>query len=177
MSKIIIWQEQPKDHRIVAQIISAAFENVSESDHSESGLVERLRKSDAFIPKLSLVAELNGEIVGHILLTKIKIKNDIETFDSLALAPVSVEPEYQHKGIGGQLILESHKIAKKLGYPSIILVGHEKYYPKFGYKKASAFNIKIPFQAPDENCMAIELIKDGLKNVSGTVEYSRAFYE
>ncbi len=60
---------------------------------------------------------------------------------------------------------------------SIILLGHENYYPKFGYEKASKYGIVIPFDAPDENCMAIEFVKNGLKGVSGNVEYPNEFYE
>lgn len=105
------------------------------SDHQEQFLVERLRKSDAFIPELSLVAEdEKGTIAGHILLTKLSIENDSETYESLALAPVSVKPEFQNQGIGGQLIREGHRVAQRLGYQSVILIGHENYYPKFGYK-------------------------------------------
>lgn len=176
-TQILIRKETTKDFSIVKQIIKFAFQTIEYSDQTEHLLVERLRNSDAYIPELSLIAELNGQLVGHIILTKIKIKNETMSFSSLALAPVSVLPEFQGKGIGGQLILEAHRIAKELKYKSIVLLGHADYYPKFGYKKASDFNIKIPFEAPDENCMAIELIKDGLKNVSGTVEYSKAFFE
>ena len=117
------------------------------SDHKEQFLVQRLRKSDAFIPELSLIAENENKIVGHILLTKLKIKNGQKKFDSLALAPVSVLPEYQGNGIGGMLIKEAHKKAKELGYQSVILLGHEKYYPKFGYKQADKFGIELPFES------------------------------
>ncbi len=174
---LIIRQEQPKDYPLVSNLISAAFKNEPHSDQTESLLVGRLRKSEAFIPELSLVAELDGKIVGHILLTKIKIVNKGNSFESLALAPVSVLPAYQRKGIGRKLILEAHKIAKQLGYKSVALIGHENYYPKFGYKKASEFKITFPFEAPDENCMVFELFKNSLKNVKGMVEYPKEFFE
>jgi len=109
-----------------------------------------------------LVAEIDNEIVGHILLTKIKIRNDQNQYNSLALAPVSVLPKHQKKRIGGKLIIESHTIALKLGYNSIILLGHQVYYPKFGYKQAQKFGIKLPFKVLKENCMAIELTKNSL---------------
>lgn len=146
------------------------------SDHQEQFLVEKLRESAAFIPELSLVAEdENGIIAGHILFTKIKIVNDKESFDSLALAPVSVKPEFQNQGIGAKLILWGHDRAKELGYESVILIGHEKYYPRFGYKKTSNFGISFPFEIPEENGMAIELVKDGLKNKKGVVKYPQEF--
>lgn len=147
------------------------------SDHKEQFLVERLRKSSAFIPELSLVAEIGNKIVGHILLTKLKIKNDQNEFDSLALAPVSVLQEYQGKGVGKMLIEQAHKEAKRLGYKSIVLLGHEKYYPRFGYQQADKFGIKLPFEVPKENCMVIELMEGGLNGVRGTVEYPKEFNE
>lgn len=174
---ITIRQEEPKDYKLVEAIIEAAFKTEVFSDQSEHFLVARLRKSTAFIPELSLVAVLNGEIVGHILLTKIKINNDTQSFNSLALAPVSVHPNYQKKGIGGQLIKASHQIAKELGFQSIVLLGHEDYYPRFGYEMTSKYSIKLPFEAPEVNCMILELVENGLKDVSGVVEYNKAFYE
>ncbi len=124
-----------------------------------------------------MVAEIENRIVGHILLTKLKIKNGQDEFDSLALAPVSVLPEYQCKGIGGMLIQEAHNKARELGYKSIVLLGHEKYYPKFGYKQADSFGIELPYDVPKENCMVIELTENGLNGVSGIVEYPKEFTE
>ena len=71
--------------------------------------------------------------------------------------------------------LSDHKRAKELGYKSVVLLGHEKYYPRFGYSQADRFGIELPFDVPKENCMAIELTKNGLEGVSGVVEYSKEF--
>ena len=136
-----------------------------------------MRKSHAFIPELSIVAEWENKIVGHILLTKLEIKNDLESFESLALAPVSVLPEFQGKGIGSKLIMHSHKVAKDLGYKSIILLGHQDYYPRFGYELCKKYNIEMPFDVPAENCMVIALVENGLAGVSGKVVYPPAFFE
>lgn len=175
--KITIRKEESKDFKAVFNVIEKAFETELISDHKEQFLVVRLRKSDAFIPELSMIAEVKNKIVGHILLTKLKIKNSQSEFDSLALAPVSVLPEYQGKGIGGMLIKQAHKTAKKLGYKSIVLLGHEKYYPKFGYQRADKYGIELPFEAPKENCMVIELTENGLSGISGIVKYPKEFYE
>ena len=174
---VVIRIETQYDYEEVFELIEEAFRNEEYSDHTEQFLVQRLRKSTSFIPQLSLVAELDKKIVGHILLTKIKIRNNQQTFDSLALAPVSVLPSYQNKGIGAQLIHVAHQKAKSLGFKSIVLVGHKDYYPKFGYTQADQFSITLPFDAPKENCMVIELEKDALKEVNGTVEYPKEFYE
>lgn len=171
-----IRKEEEKDHKKVFQLIEEAFRNMEHSDHQEHFLVEKLRKSDAFIAELSLVAEdEQGEITGHILFTKIKIDNGPESYESLALAPVSVKPEFQNKGVGGKLILQGHAIARELGYSSIILIGHENYYPRFGYEKTSNFGISFPFDIPEENGMAIELTENGLKNKKGVVKYPKEF--
>lgn len=173
---ITIRKEEEKDYQQVFQLTEEAFREMEHSDHQEQFLVEKLRRSEAFIPELSLVAEDdNGTIAGHILFTKIKIVDGSESFESLALAPVSVKPEFQNQGLGGKLIMEGHRIAKELGYGSVILIGHEKYYPRFGYEKTSNFGISFPFEIPEENGMAIELIKDGLKNKKGTVKYPKEF--
>lgn len=172
-----IRQETNKDHQEVFKVIEQAFMNEAFTDHQEQFLVERLRKSEAFIPELSMVAELDGKVIGHILLTKIKINNDNNSFESLALAPVSVLPDHQGKGIGGELILSAHEKAKELGFSSIVILGHESYYPRFGYQQVHLFNIQLPFEVPKENCFAIELIKNGLDGVSGVVEYAKEFSE
>ena len=158
---IIIREERPEDRKFVFNVIKKAFESAEHSDQSEQFLVDRLRKSQAFIPELSLIAAINDKIIGHILLSKIEILNGLENFSSLALGPISVLPEFQQQGIGGRLINTAHIIARQMGFKSIVLVGHAKYYPRFGYVKASVFNIEVPFEAPDENCMALELIDGG----------------
>lgn len=170
-----IRQETQHDHEAVFELVKRAFENEVYSDHSEHFLVERLRQSEAFVPDLSMVAELDGRVVGYILLTKIQIKNDEASFASLALAPVAVLPEYQGKGIGGQLIAEAHERARALGFQSVVLLGHQHYYPRFGYKRTSEYGIKLPFEAPEENCMVLELLEGGLNGVSGTVVYAKEF--
>lgn len=172
-----IRQENSKDYEQIFELIKNAFENEIQSDHQEQFLVERLRKSENFIPELSIVAEIDQRIVGYILLTKLKIKNSENEFESLALAPVAVLQKHQNTGIGASLISYAHDKAKALNFKSIILLGHENYYPRFGYKLAKSFNIKLPFDVPDENCMAIELEENALKNITGMVEYPKEFYD
>lgn len=172
-----IRQEVNSDYPIVFDLIEQAFRNEMMSDKKEQFLVERLRKSDGFIPELSIVAITNNKIVGYILLTKIIIETKTESITSLALAPVAVLPAFQKKGIGGRLIEEAHRIAKELGYKSVIVLGHEKYYPRFGYQPLRHYNISLPFEVPKENCMAIELVPAALKNKKGKVIYPKEFFE
>lgn len=171
-----IRQEEPRDFEPVFKLIEKAFEPLAQSDHKEQFLVERLRKSDAFIAELSLVAEMDNKIVGHILLTKLKIKGDLKEFDSLALAPVSVLPQYQGNNIGGALIERAHSKAREQGYKSVVLLGHQQYYPRFGYVQADTFGIEFPFEGvPKENCMVVELVNGGLTGVAGKVVYPPEF--
>jgi putative acetyltransferase len=88
---------------------------------------------------------------------------------------MAVSPGFQNKGIGGQLINKGLDNARELGYRSVIVVGHENYYPKFGFVPAQKWNIKAPFDVPANVFMGIELVEDGLKNVEGTVVYPKEF--
>lgn len=81
------------------------------------------------------------------------------------------------KGIGSKLINEGLDIAKELGYKSVIVLGSENYYPKFGFEEALNFGIKAPFEVPSSNFMAIELEENALKDVSGKVVYAKEFFE
>lgn len=175
---VIIRQETEKDFEQVLDVIRLAFQNMDDSDHKEHLLVQRLRQSDSFIPQLSLLAETdNGKIVGHILLSEVKVVSEKTVWPLLAVAPLSVLPEFQRKGIGGMLIHEAHIRASTLGYGAAILLGHKDYYPRFGYRKASLFGIKLPFDAPDECCMVMELREGGLDGVHGLVCYPDVFFQ
>ena len=111
------------------------------------------------------------------MLTKAKINNGDMSVETLALAPVSVIPEYQGKGIGSKLINVALESARRLGYKSVIVLGHDKYYPKFGFVPASKYGIKAPFDVPDEAFMVKELNDGSLIGVSGIVEYTKEFFE
>lgn len=170
-----IRKEESRDFKSVFELIRDAFEKEEMSDHQEQYLVERLRSSDAFVPELSLVAEVDEKIVGYILLTKIKIIESEKVSEALALAPIAILPAYQGKGLGGQLIRYAHETASALGFGIVVLLGHENYYPKFGYEMAKKYGVKLPFEVPDENCMVIGLKENALQQVNGTVEYPKEF--
>jgi len=172
-----IREEKPEDYKTIFKVIEDAFQNEILSNHKEQLLVEKLRNSAAFVPELSLVAELHNEMAGYILLTKILIDSGTEQHKALALAPVAVLPKYQNKKIGSRLINEAHDRARQLGYNAVIVLGHASYYPRFGYKSAESYNISLPFQVPPENAMALELVPNALKGIQGMVIYDESFYE
>ncbi|MGG7057284.1 GNAT family N-acetyltransferase [Clostridium nigeriense] len=174
---IVIRKEETKDYEKVEKVIEESFKTAKFTDNDEHNLVRRLRKSAEFVKELSLIAEDNNKIVGHILLTKAFIKDDNRVCETLALAPLAVLPDYQNRGIGKSLINMSIEKARDMGYKSIVVLGHENYYPKFGFKKASDYGIKAPFEVPDEAYMILELTPNTLNGVNGIVEYSKAFFE
>ena len=163
-------QENKNDYEQIYNVVKTAFENAEYSDGNEQDLVNDLRKSDSFIPELSLVAVKDNKIVGHILFTKIRIGKHEE----LALAPLAVLPKYQRQEIGKKLIEAGHKIAKEFGYNYSIVLGSKKYYQKFGYISAIEYGIKAPFEVSNENFMAIKL-NDTEVEIKGTVQYAKEF--
>lgn len=170
MEDIVIRQETQEDIVYIYNLIKNAFKNAEHSDGDEHNLVKRLRKSSAFIPELSLVAELDSKIVGHILFTKVMVGNSIQ----LALAPVSVDPAFQKRGIGSLLINSGHTIAKRMGFEYSIILGYPKYYSRFGYKPSIEFNIICPFDVPEDFFMAINL-QEKKSLLNAKVEYPKEF--
>lgn len=173
---VTIEQECPSDFQHVENIITQAFYSEAMSDQTEHLLVNALRGSEHFIPELSLVAKTKQKIVGHILFTEVYLCEAEGKFKSLALAPVSVHPDFQKKGIGSKLINDGHSRAKELGYESVVLIGHEDYYPRFGYVQADLHQIRFPFEVPPQNAFVKALKKGVLKEISGVVEYPAAFF-
>jgi len=171
MNTLIIRPEISKDHGLINNVNHQAFKRPNEAI-----LVSSLRKLPEFDPRLSLVAELDQHIVGHVLFFPIVIQAKDSSFTSLSLGPIAVMPDFQQRGIGGKLIDEGHLIAKKLGYTSVILLGHPGYYPRFGFKLASIWDIRNPWNIHNEAFMALELVESALEGVSGLAIYPQAFH-
>lgn len=165
-----IRQETPEDYSEIYTLIREAFSQAEYADGTEQDLVVNLRREDAFIPELALVAEEGKELVGYILFTRAKVGGD----DVLALAPLAVKPAYQRQGIGTALIREGHRIARELGFGYSLVLGSERYYPREGYRPAKDFGIEVPEGFPPENFMAIRLFDDAAP-ISGNVVYPKAF--
>jgi predicted N-acetyltransferase YhbS len=174
---IVIRAERPEDAPRIATLVARAYAAVAYSDHREHLMIERLRRSDAYVPELSLLAEAGDEAIGHILLTKAWIGDGPAAATTLALAPLSVVPDYQGRGVGRQLVVAAHARAADLGFESILLVGIPDYYPQFGYQRLSRYPITLPFDAPDANCMILPLTPDALDDVAGTVRYADAWLD
>jgi predicted N-acetyltransferase YhbS len=170
--KITIETETEGDYEKIARLHAIAF-----NGDGEAKLVEKLRRTPRYIRELSLVAKYRNAIIGHVLFYPIKIKTCRNMCDSLALAPISVIPRFQNRKVGSKLIKEGLEKARKLGFKSVIVVGHPNYYPRFGFEKASKYGISASLDVPDDALFAMELEKDGLKDCSGTIEYPSEYYE
>ena len=167
---MLIRQETTADYEAVYQLIKGAFATAEHADGNEQDLAAALRKSDAFIPELSIVAEIDGELVGHILFTKARVGKD----EVLVLAPLSVKPKFQRQGVGTALIAKGHEIAAELGYPYSLVLGSETYYPRSGYIPAAQLGVEVPEDLPPDNFMAIKLNKNA-KPICGSVTYPKEF--
>lgn len=165
-----IRQEETMDYSTIYTVVKKAFDSAEHSDGNEPDLVNALRKSESYIPELSLVAEVNGQIVGHIMFTRASVGENIV----LVLAPLSVLPEYQKNGFGTALMKEGHRIAKELGYGYSVVLGSEKYYPRAVYVPADTLGIFSPFDIPRENFMAYK-IENSFPEISGTIKYPKEF--
>lgn len=164
---IKIRPEKPDDYPHVFQVNSFAF-----GTDAEAKLVEKLRNVQ---PHISLVAEIEGNIVGHIFFSPMFFEN--EKTDFFGLAPMAVLPEFQNQGIGSKLVREGLRIAAEIGFIAIFVLGHKNYYPRFGFEVAKTKGFTSEYPVPDEHFMVLELKKDALKGKQGLIKYSPEFAE
>lgn len=131
--KFLIRDETKDDAILITEVTLAAFEPLEISKHTEQFIIEALRSAGALT--LSLVAEVDGRVVGHIAFSPVTISDDTKNW--YGLGPVSVLPMYQRMGIGKALIQEGLSQLKKIGAKGCCLVGHPQYYKKFGFENVS----------------------------------------
>lgn len=163
------------DYPAVRKLIIEAFTQSEHGYHDEADLVDKIRLDDAYDHELELVAIVADEIVGHGLLSEIKIINEQATHTGLALAPLAVLPEKQKQGIGSEILTELEQHAIQKGYRCITILGDPEYYGRLSYTQAKNWNISFPFEVSDAYCLIKELQSNALQNVSGEVKYLAAF--
>ena len=167
---IEIREELPGDIAAVREVNKRAF-----GQDQEANIVDALRSNGAVL--LSLVATLDGQVVGHIMYSPATI-GEQETGASVTgagLAPMAVLPEHQRRGIGGKLIEAGTQKLKAKGCPFIIVLGHPNYYPRFGFTPASTFGIKCEWDVPPEVFMLLVLDQTKMSGVSGLAKYRPEF--
>jgi len=163
-----IRKEKDSDKENIWTVNAEAFET-----EVEANLVNALR--DSGIPFISLVAEEDEEIVGHILFTPVELIADDSALKLMGLAPMAVLPELQKKGIGSQLVKTGIEKCSTQGYDAIVVLGHPEYYPKFGFITSVKYGIKSEYDVPDEAFMLLELKEGSLKDKIGVIKYHAAF--
>jgi len=169
MQQIRVRAETADDFSAIDVVNLSAFQG-----EAEAQLVGELRKTPIFIPDLSLVAELNGRIVGHVVLSRVKLLSDQGESEILALGPMSVVPSQSHRGIGSELIDAAVARARPLCYNAIVVAGHPDYYLRFGFKPASDWGVNCNLPIPDDALTAMNLV-DGALSGGGVVEYPDLF--
>ncbi len=158
--------EDPRERSSVYAVNEAAFGRVDEAE-----LVDRLRESGAVL--LSLVAEVEERIVGHVLFSRMSIETADGSVPAAALAPVAVLPTRQRRRVGENLIRAGLDVLRGREERIVIVLGHPGYYPRFGFSSAAASLIESPF--PPEAFMAMELVPGALRGIRGKVRYPSAF--
>lgn len=172
--------EAPADFGAISEVVSAAW---AEADGTPSNrppievrIVELIRDSENYIPDLSLVAESEAGIVGHIMFSHVELRGE-ETIRILALAPMAVLPNHQRTGIGGALVRAGLEKADALKESLVVLVGHADYHPRFGFEPARRSGIEPPWpDLPDEVWM-VKPLSSYSEDMRGTVRYPPAFDE
>lgn len=172
MNEIQLRQAQDKDIEYIKNVVRAAFFREGKDEFfNEWEFTDRVRFDCGFLPKLCLIATLNSEVIGYILLSKATISDS----HGLALAPIAVSPAHQRIGIGKKLIKEGIKRAQELGYQWIALTGGN-YYFQFGFEDACKYNIILAPNHPENPFLKIMFLNDVNNEISGTMRFCESFY-
>jgi putative acetyltransferase len=161
-----IREELSFDRSAVRAVNRLAFGSTEEAD-----LIERLRVDGEII--VSLVATDDDEIVGHILFSELSIETREGSIRAAALAPMAVHPDRQGERIGSELVREGLAMCRERGVQAVVVLGHEEYYPRFGFSPEMAQGLRAPFSG--NAFMALEIIPGVLQVQDALARYPRAF--
>jgi len=167
---MIVRPERPEDIPAIRIVIEQAFGRPAEAD-----LVDALRQNGK--AAISLVAEDEGRIVGHIFFSSVTIQLKETGLTGIGLAPLAVIPERQNQRIGSTLVEHGLGRCREEGHPYAVVLGHPSYYPRFGFVPASRFGIKSEYDVADEVFMVMELREGALRGRAGVVKYQPEFNE
>ncbi|WP_188989618.1 GNAT family N-acetyltransferase [Saccharopolyspora thermophila] len=171
---MLIRREAPADLGAIRAVHTAAFATSEHPDRVpvEVGLVDALRDGDAWLPELSLVAEVNGAVAGHVVCTRAHVG----TTPVLALGPIGVLPEVQREGIGAALMHAVLGGADALGEPLVGLLGHLDYYPRFGFEPAFRYGVTPP--VPEwASHFQVRTLATYQPSIRGEFAYAKPFME
>ncbi|HEX6663004.1 MAG TPA: N-acetyltransferase [Gaiellaceae bacterium] len=162
-----IRREADADHAAIRRVVGAAFGSPVEPD-----LVDAIRASDRFLPELSLVAEVDGEIVGHILVSYVDLEPG--PVRVLQVAPLAVAPAHQRRGVGGALMREALRLAEERGAPLVLVEGDPRYYGRFGFRRSDEAGITAPANVSPQYLMA-RILSAHDPAIRGRLVYPEAF--
>ena len=165
---VVIRRERPADAAGVRRVNEEAFGRPGEAE-----LVEALHRQGDVI--LSLVAEVNGKIVGHILFSPVRVVSEEGEWTAATLGPMGVLPPHQQEGIGSQLVRAGLAGCQQAGEPVVFVLGHPNYYPRFGFEPSRPYGITCEYNVSAAVFMVVELDAGALDGREGVVHYAPAF--
>jgi len=163
-----IREERPGDDAAIRRVNERAFGRKTEAE-----LVDAVRTAGAAV--LSLVAEQGGELVGHILFSPVTVESPGGSWQAVGLGPMSVPPELQRQGIGGELVREGLERLRQAGHAAVMLVGHPNYYPQFGFVAGERHGLRWEVDAPAGVFQVLELRPGALSGKGGVVRFRPEF--
>ena len=164
---MIIREERQGDAERVREVNLAAFETSTEAD-----LVDALRRQAT--PLVSLVAEDDANVIGHILFSPVTLASDSGLI-LMGLAPMAVVPSRQRQGVGATLVREGLERCRQLNVAAVVVLGYPEYYPRFGFLPAVRLSLRSEYDVPEEVFMVRELRDGVFRGLSGTIRYHPVF--
>jgi putative acetyltransferase len=158
--------ERPTDRAAIAAVTRQAF-----GRDNEARLIDALRAAGDVV--LSLVAEQDGVIIGHILFSRLAVSVDGREVPAVTLSPIAVAPDHQRQRIGSRLVEEGLDQLRHEGIEAVFVFGHTDFYPRFGFQAALAARFEAPYAG--SAFMALELRRDALAGEAGRVVFPRVF--
>ena len=159
--------ESEADRAAIRTVNEAAFDTSAEAD-----LVDVLRAKSAQL--VSLVAEIDDTVVGHILFSRVSLTEQPH-LRVMGLGPMAVAPDHRRQGVGSALVREGLKRCRQLGCDAVFVIGHPKYYPRFGFVPAARYAMRSEYEVPEDVFMVAELAVGALRGATGLVRYDEAF--